>query len=149
MIVLLGAGCAGTTIQYDTENVRGPYGTPGTHDVMRDAGRCEATVRIRVIDARSAPVVGARVVVRRSVQAQAVEENLGTDEIRTRPVLTDCHGFAHVCSPDDVPPRSPWEGIGGGFTIRGQAQLDVFDDRGRSATIAEPFGALVVLPDPT
>jgi len=148
VILLLGAGCAGTPVIYDAEHVRGPYGTPGTHEVAQ-AGHCDANVRIRVIDAQHKPVTGARVVVRRMVTAMAVEEDLGRDEYRTRPVLTDAHGFAHVCSPDDVPPTPWFEGIGGGFTLRGQASLDVFDDRGRSATIHEPFGALIVLPDAT
>ena len=148
MIVLLGAGCAGTPVIFDAEHIQGPYGTPGTHEVA-PAGRCDANVRIRVIDAHNAPVAGARVVVRRTVTEMAIEEDLGRNEYRTRPVLTDRHGFAHVCSPDEVPPP-PWlEGIGGGYTLRGQAALDVFDDRGRSATIHEPFGALVVLADPT
>ncbi|HEY5949672.1 MAG TPA: hypothetical protein VIV40_29460 [Kofleriaceae bacterium] len=142
--IVLAAGCAGTPVAYDAEHVRGPYGTPGTHDVQR-AGSCDARVRIRVIDENHAPVAGARVIVSRRVSAMAVEENLGTDEYRTHAVLTDARGFAHVCSPDDLPPRSPWEGIGGGFTIRGQAQLDVFDEHGRSATIYEPFVPQVVL----
>jgi hypothetical protein len=50
-----------------------------------------------------------------------------------------------VCSPDELPPVSRWEGIGGGYTLRGRAQLDVFDDRGRAATTYEPFPAQVVL----
>ncbi|NVB85642.1 MAG: hypothetical protein HOV81_45175 [Kofleriaceae bacterium] len=141
---LLLAGCAGTPVHYDVANVRGPYGSPGTHETHR-GGSCDAKLRIRVIDAQHAPVAGARVVVYRQVRAQAIEENLGTDEYRTHPVLTDARGFAHVCSPDDLPPQSRWEGIGGGFTIRGTAQLDVFDDRGRTATTSEPFAAQIVL----
>jgi hypothetical protein len=141
---LLLAGCAGTSVRYDVENVRGAYGSPGTHEA-RLGGSCEAKLRIRVIDGSHAPVAGARVIVHRQVRAQAIEENLGTDEYRTHPVLTDARGFAHVCSPDDLPPVSRWEGIGGGFTIRGTAQLDVFDDRGRTATSYEPFPAQLVV----
>jgi hypothetical protein len=139
------ASCAGHPVPYDVEYVRGPYGTPGSHAVDRNAGHCDARVRIRVIDEAFKPVAGARVVVSRSVTAMAVEENMGVSEFRTQPVLTDSHGFAHVCSPDEVPPRSPWEGIGGGFTVRHQAQLDVFDDHGRTATIHEPFVTQIVL----
>ncbi len=131
-------------MHYDVAHVRGPYGQPGSHEVQ-PAGRCEATVRIRVIDERHVAVVGARAIVRRSVTAMAIEENLGVYECRTRPVLTDGHGVAHVCSPEDLPPRSPWEGIGGGYSRRGQAQLDVYDDQGRVATISEPFASVVVL----
>jgi hypothetical protein len=142
--VLLAAGCAGRPIAYDAEHVRGPYGQPGTHEV-RFAGHCDATVRIRVIDAQHAPVAGARAVVSRRVAAMAVEENLGTDEYRTHPVLTNRNGFAYVCAPDELPPESRWEGIGGGYTLRSRAQLDVFDDHGRAATLYEPFAAQVVL----
>jgi len=147
LCVLLFASCAGHPVLYDVENVRGPYGMPGTHAIDRAAGHCDAKLRIRVIDETFKPVVGARVVVSRSVTAMAIEENLGVDEFRTRPVLTDKHGFAHVCSPDDLPPRSRWEGIGGGFTMRHQAQLDVFDDRGRAATMHEPFVMQIMLRD--
>lgn len=145
---LLLAGCAGTSVRFDVEHVRGPYGSPGTHQV-RAGGSCAAKLRIRVIDEHHAPVEGARVVVHRQVRAMAIEENLGTDEYRTHPVLTDARGFAHVCSPDDLPPESRWEGIGGGFTMRGRAQLDVFDDRGRTATTYEPFVPQLVVGAPT
>lgn len=141
---LLLAGCAGTPVHYDIAKVRGPYGSPGS-DEARPGGSCDAKLRIRVIDAQHAPVAGARVVVHRQVRVQAIEENLGTDEYRTHPVLTDARGFAHVCSPDDLPPESRWEGIGGGFTLRGTAQLDVVDDRGRTAMTQEPFAAQIVL----
>jgi hypothetical protein len=141
---VLAAGCAGRPVGYDAEHVRGPYGQPGTHEVQF-AGHCDARLRIRVIDATHAPVAGARIVVSRRVAAMAVEENLGVDEYRTRPVRTDRNGFAHVCPPDELPPVSPWEGIGGGYTQRYRAQLDVFDDFGRTATSYEPFAAQVVL----
>ncbi len=141
---LLLAGCAGHSVGYDVEHVRGPYGSPGTHAV-RAGGSCPATIRVRVIDEHHAPVAGARVIVTRQVRAMAIEENLGTDEYRTRPVLTDARGFAHVCSSDDLPPRSRFEGIGGGFTMRGGAQLDVFDPRGRTATAYEPFPPQLVV----
>lgn len=141
---LLLAACAGNPVRYDVENVRAAYGSPGTHAV-RPGGSCDAKLRIRVIDDHHAPVAGARLVVSRQVREQAIEENLGTEEYRTHPVLTDARGFAHVCSPDDLPPKSPWEGIGGGFTIRGTAQLDVTDEHGRRASMYEPFTAQIVV----
>ena len=142
--VLLVAGCAGSSVHYDVENVRGAYGSPGTHAV-RPAGSCRLVLRIRVIDEQHAPIAGARLVVSRQLRAMASEENLGTDEYRTRPVETDRQGFAHVCSPDELPPVSPWEGIGGGFSIRGNAKLEVSDERGRTATSYEPFAPQIVL----
>ncbi len=142
--VLLLAGCAGASVHYDVENVRGAYGAPGTH-VVRPAGSCRLAVRIRVIDEQHAPVAGAHLVVSRQVRAQASEENMGTDEYRTRPVRTDRQGLAHVCSPADLPPVSSWEGIGGGFTIRGTAKLEVSDDHGGIATSYEPFAPQIVL----
>jgi hypothetical protein len=139
-------GCAGTTVGYQRDLVRGPYGMPLDQPAERErVGTCAATMRVRVIDSTFAPVAGARVVVSNRVRVGAIEETLGTYHYQTDPVLTDRHGIAHVCPPGDLPPRSPWEGIGGGWTDRGAGQIDVFYGT-RAATLLPPFRQQVVLP---
>lgn len=145
LALILLVDCAGTPVAYDVEPVRAPYGTPIANAVAERAGTCDARVRVRVIDEHHAPVKHARVVVSRRVRAMAVEEDMGVAEYRTHPVLTDANGFAHVCDPDRLPPVPWFEGFGGGYSIRGRAQLDVFAPSGRTATTYEPFAAQLIV----
>jgi hypothetical protein len=145
MCALALVGCAGRSVGYQRELVKEAYGQPVTQPRGPErVGRCEATLRLRVVDAKFAPVTGARVVVSNRVIMGAVEETLGTYQYRTDPVLTDRHGFAYVCPPGEFPPTSPWEGIGGGWTDRWRGQIDVFHGN-RAATLLPPFAPQIVL----
>jgi hypothetical protein len=142
---LVAAGCGGTTVGYQRTLVRGPYGAPpGQPLVTERVGQCEPTLRVRVVDAAFAPIEGARVIVSNRVRVGAIEETLGTYEYQADPVVTDRHGIAHVCSPNEMPPHSVWENIGGGWTDRGAGQIDVFHGQ-RAATLWPPFKEQILL----
>ena len=147
LCLLVLVGCAGTTVRYEREHVRGAWGfVPPEPGSIEQVGRCEAKLRVRVIDAEFRAVRGARVVASSYVRVGAIEETLGAYFYRAHVVLTDEHGFARVCRPDNLPPYSIWENIGGGWIDRSRGQIDVFHDK-RAATLHPPFTAQIVLPD--
>jgi hypothetical protein len=104
-------------------------------------GTCPATLRVRVVDADGAFIVGAEVTVHHLVAVTAPSVMPIATEYRSRPVATDVHGFAVVCHPNDMPPTPPNQPhFPGHESAHIEARLG-----SRTATLESPFTGPLVL----
>ncbi len=103
------------------------------------SGTCPATVTVRVVDGKRAPVPGASVTAHQR-QSTNMPSMVPTYELyATTPVITDVNGEATVCRPDRVvPTRGDW------FTNRDGGHVEAtFGERvGR---LDPPFHDAIVL----
>lgn len=101
-------------------------------------GHCRASRRVRVTDAAGLPVENASVIVRQYASDYAGGDRLAGYAYSAEPVRTDAEGRAWVCEPDALVPRSRFEGMGGGFSVRNDGEI-LASEGGRSTSLRPPF----------